>query len=32
MLPPETAGKTERDGVAKAKQDAFTLITVGVLS
>jgi formate/nitrite transporter len=30
-LPPEIAGKAETDGVAKAKQDAFTLITLGVL-
>src|ERR1043165_7112727 len=31
MLPPQMAGKAETDGVAKAKQDAFTLITLGVL-
>jgi formate transporter len=30
-LPPEIAGKAEIDGVAKAKQDAFTLIILGVL-
>jgi formate transporter len=30
-LPPEIAGKAETDGTAKAKQDAFTLITLGVL-
>jgi len=30
-LPPEMAGKAEVDGVAKAKQDAFTLIALGVL-
>ena len=30
-LPPEIAGKAEVDGVAKAKQDAFTLLTLGVL-
>jgi formate/nitrite transporter len=31
MLPPEMAGKAETDGVAKAKQDTFTLVTLGVL-
>jgi len=31
MLPPQMAGKAETDGVAKARQDAFTLITLGVL-
>jgi len=30
-LPPEIAGKAEADGVAKAGQDAFTLIALGVL-
>jgi formate transporter len=30
-LPPEIAAKAEADGIAKAKQDAFTLITLGVL-
>jgi formate/nitrite transporter len=30
-LPPEMAGKAEADGVAKAKQDAFTLLALGVL-
>lgn len=30
-LPPEIAAKAETDGVAKAKQDAFTLIALGVL-
>src|SRR5882672_12249067 len=30
-LPPEIAAKAEADGVAKAKQDAFTLIVLGVL-
>jgi formate/nitrite transporter len=31
MLPPQMASKAEADGVAKAKQDAFTLLTLGVL-
>lgn len=31
ILPPEMAGKAETDGVAKAKQDHFTLLTLGVL-
>ncbi len=31
MLPPDMASKAETDGVAKAKQDAFTLVTLGVL-
>ena len=30
-LPPEIATKAETDGVAKAKQDLFTLIALGVL-
>jgi formate transporter len=30
-LPPEIAGKAETDGVAKARQDAFTLLVLGVL-
>lgn len=30
-LPPEMAAKAETDGVAKAKQDAFTLLALGVL-
>ncbi len=30
-LPPEIATKAETDGVAKAKQDPFTLIALGVL-
>lgn len=30
-LPPEIARKAETDGVVKAKQDAFTLIALGVL-
>jgi formate transporter len=30
-LPPEIAGKAEVDGVAKARQDAFTLLILGVL-
>ncbi len=30
-LPPEMAGKAEADGVAKAGQDAFTLVALGVL-
>jgi formate/nitrite transporter len=30
-LPPEIAGKAETDGVAKAKQDTFTLLVLGVL-
>ena len=30
-LPPDIARKSETDGVAKAKQDAFTLIALGVL-
>jgi formate/nitrite transporter len=30
-LPPEIAGKAETDGVAKARQDAFTLLTLGVM-
>lgn len=31
MLPPQMASKAEADGVAKAKQDAFTLLILGVL-
>jgi formate/nitrite transporter len=30
-IPPEIASKAETDGVAKAKQDPFTLIALGVL-
>jgi formate transporter len=30
-LPPEIAEKAERDGVAKAGQDAITLLSLGVL-